>query len=93
MSAQDLTRLESGNQTSLNEAFDLQSAIEDATRIYQNEAGRRKLGFNVDVSDSPKMVIGDVKKIKTVVANLTANARKPRVLVCTEIELNVAPWK
>lgn len=77
MLAQDLTRLESGNETSLNEAFDLQAAIEDAIRIYQNEAGRRKLEFKMDVSNSPRMVIGDNKKIKTVVANLTANARKP----------------
>lgn len=73
---QDLTRLESGNETSLNEAFDLQTAIEEATRVYSNEAGRRELEFKLDIADSPRMVVGDAKKIKTVVANLTANARK-----------------
>jgi len=89
-SAQDLTRLESGNETSLNEAFDLQSAIEDATRVYQNEAGRRKLEFKVDVSNSPKMVVGDIKKIKTVVANLTANARKPNISIYRDPALNLS---
>jgi signal transduction histidine kinase len=77
MLSKDLTRLESGKQISLNEAFDLQAAIEEATRVYRNEAARRNLKFKLDVSQSPKMVVGDPKKIMTVVANLTANARKP----------------
>ncbi|KZP05210.1 Fph type histidine kinase [Athelia psychrophila] len=72
----DLTRLESGHETSLNEAFDLQAAIEEATRVYKNEASRRNIEFALDVTNSPQMVIGDVKKIKTVVANLTANSLK-----------------
>ncbi|KAF7981483.1 hypothetical protein HWV62_33533 [Athelia sp. TMB] len=70
----DLTRLESGHETSLNESFDLKDAIEEATRVYKNEASRRNIEFTLDVSNSPGMVIGDIKKIKTVVANLTANS-------------------
>lgn len=40
----------------------------------RNEALRRKLEFNLDLSESPRMVLGDAKKIRTLVANLTANA-------------------
>jgi signal transduction histidine kinase len=76
---QDLTRLESGNETSLSETFDLQAAIAEAIRVYKNEAGRRNLEFKLDISESPKAVIGDPKKIKTVVANLTANSRKSSI--------------
>ncbi|EIW81252.1 hypothetical protein CONPUDRAFT_104552 [Coniophora puteana RWD-64-598 SS2] len=72
----DLTRLESGNEISFNEPFNLRNAIEDATRIYSNEAARRLIDFRVSASEGPKGVLGDVKKIKTVVANLTANALK-----------------
>ncbi|KIM78503.1 hypothetical protein PILCRDRAFT_11200 [Piloderma croceum F 1598] len=72
----DLTRLESGHETSLNVAFDLQTAIEEAVLVYRNEAGRRNLEFKLDISESPKMVVGDPKKIKTAVANLTANSLK-----------------
>ncbi|KAA1473801.1 hypothetical protein DENSPDRAFT_903583 [Dentipellis sp. KUC8613] len=72
----DLTRLESGNETSFNEPFDLPSTIEDATNLYKSEALRRGLGFNVDVTNSPGMVIGDASKVRTVVANVTANALK-----------------
>ena len=70
----DLTRLESGQETSFNEPFDLQTTIKEAAKMYQNEAVRRGLEFLVDTTTSPKMVWGDSKKIRTVVANLTANA-------------------
>ncbi|CCL99470.1 uncharacterized protein FIBRA_01488 [Fibroporia radiculosa] len=72
----DLTRLESGNETSFNEVFNLHRAIEDATLLYRNEAMRRGLGFKLDVSNCPKLVVGDSRKIRTVVANLAANALK-----------------
>ncbi|KAH7925896.1 hypothetical protein BV22DRAFT_1104694 [Leucogyrophana mollusca] len=72
----DLTRLESGKEMSFNEPFNLRSAIEDSVRIYSNEAARRNIDFRVDVAEGPRGVVGDIKKIKTVVANLTANALK-----------------
>lgn len=71
---QDLTRLESGNETSLSEPFDLPYAIEDAVQVYRTEAERRNLKFTVVTEDLPRLVIGDAKKIRTAVANLTANA-------------------
>ncbi|KAJ7081401.1 hypothetical protein B0H15DRAFT_913009 [Mycena belliarum] len=72
----DLTRLESGNETSFNEPFDLPDAIEDATHLYRKEAQRRKIAFKMELAQSPKIVVGDAKKIRTVVQNLTANALK-----------------
>lgn len=66
--------MESGNETSFNEPFNLRQAIEEATMLYRNEAARRGIGFELDTSQCPKTVVGDVKKIRTVVANLTANA-------------------
>ena len=74
--------MESGNETSFNEVFDLHRAIEDAIVLYRNEASRRGLTFNVDLSNSPRLVVGDSRKIRTVVANLTANARESHV-VCS----------
>lgn len=73
----DLTRLESGQDTSFSEPFDLHRVIEEATHIYRNEARRRNLGFAFEVS-GPRVVVGDSRKIRTVVANLTANACKSR---------------
>ncbi|KZT60695.1 hypothetical protein CALCODRAFT_480578 [Calocera cornea HHB12733] len=72
----DLTRLESGNETSFNDPFDLPLTIQEAVHLYRIEAERRKLHFTIDTNDSPKIVLGDARKIRTVVANLTANAVK-----------------
>ncbi|KAJ4482039.1 hypothetical protein J3R30DRAFT_3699364 [Lentinula aciculospora] len=72
----DLTRLEIGNETSFNEPFNLADNIRDAISIYRNEADRRKIIFEVDLEQCPNTVIGDCKKIRTVVQNLTANALK-----------------
>jgi signal transduction histidine kinase len=80
----DLTRHETGNETSFNEPFDLPGTIEDAVTLYRIEAMRRQIGFVVDTTDCPQMVTGDSKKIRTVVSNLTANAGASYLLFLTE---------
>ncbi|TFK52362.1 hypothetical protein OE88DRAFT_1628063 [Heliocybe sulcata] len=74
----DLTRLESGNETSFSEPFNIRAAIEEAVGLYRNEASRRSITFNLemDLAKHQTMVVGDSKKIKSAVANLTANALK-----------------
>jgi signal transduction histidine kinase len=37
------------------------------------EAARRQIEFVMDLGDAPRFVVGDARKIKTVVANLTSN--------------------
>ncbi|KAG6865509.1 hypothetical protein C0991_001939 [Blastosporella zonata] len=71
----DLTRLESGRETSFNEPFDLHETIEKATLLYRREAERRNLQFHLELEDTP-IVLGDATKIQTLVQNLTANALK-----------------
>jgi signal transduction histidine kinase len=50
--------------------------IIEATNLYKYEAQRKGLDFEVDLAGDLRMVIGDSSKVRTVVANLTANARK-----------------
>ena len=71
---QDLTRLESGHETSFNEPFNLHDVVFEATLVYRTEAARRGLQFDIDISNCPRTVVGDARKIRTVLANLTANA-------------------
>lgn len=59
---------------SFSEPFDLRCAIEDATHLYRKEAERRNVLFNLELEESPRTVVGDAKKIRTVVQNLTANS-------------------
>lgn len=73
----DLTRIESGNETAFNDPFDMRQCIGEATSIYSAEAARRGLDFVVDDSQAPDgLVLGDLKKVRTIVANLVANAVK-----------------
>ncbi|KAJ7175413.1 phytochrome-like protein [Mycena filopes] len=72
----DLSRLERGNETSNNEPFNLRDLIVDATHLYRKEAKRRNIAFNLELENSPRTVVGDAKKIRTVVQNLTDNAVK-----------------
>jgi signal transduction histidine kinase len=71
----DLTRIESGNETAFNDPFDIRQCINDAGRIYASEAKRRGLQYDIDVHAAPEcLLVGDQKKIRTVVANLIANS-------------------
>ncbi|WWC85641.1 uncharacterized protein L201_000507 [Kwoniella dendrophila CBS 6074] len=73
----DLTRIETGNETAFNDPFDIRQSISDAIRLYQTESSRRGLDFRVITSENlPKYVIGDSRKIKTVISNLVANSVK-----------------
>ncbi|KAL1409609.1 hypothetical protein Q8F55_003604 [Vanrija albida] len=73
----DLTRIEPGNETGFNDPFDLRQTMTDTVRLYQTEANRRGLDFRVTMDDDlPPMVIGDARKIKTIVSNLVANSVK-----------------
>ncbi|KIK92491.1 hypothetical protein PAXRUDRAFT_34497 [Paxillus rubicundulus Ve08.2h10] len=84
----DLTRVESNN-VSVVEPFDLQSAIKECVRIYRNEAKRRGIEFILDVKDSPQGVVGDITRVKTVVANLTANALKYTTKGSVSVECHI----
>lgn len=66
--------MESGNETSFHEVFNLAEVVKDAAYLYSKEAERRGITFVVDVSECPTFVVGDAKKVKTVIQNLTANA-------------------
>ncbi|WVQ80993.1 hypothetical protein IAT38_003100 [Cryptococcus sp. DSM 104549] len=73
----DLTRIETGNETAFNDPFDIRQSISDAVRLYQTELARRGLEFRLNMADNlPKYLIGDARKIKTVISNLVANSVK-----------------
>ncbi|KAG8905480.1 Light-sensor Protein kinase [Tulasnella sp. 403] len=72
----DLTRLESGQLTQFHDPFDLPALIREAVAPYEKDANRKGLQFEVISDESPQLVIGDSRKIASVVSNLTANAVK-----------------
>lgn len=73
----DLTRIETGNETAFSDPFDLKQTITDTVRLYETESKRRGIDFTVNVDEAlPRMVVGDSRKIRTLISNLAANAVK-----------------
>ncbi|ODN75792.1 hypothetical protein, variant [Cryptococcus amylolentus CBS 6039] len=73
----DLTRIETGNETTFRDPFDLRQSITEAVRLYETEISRRGVEFRVKTGENlPKFVIGDSKKVRTVISNLVANSVK-----------------
>ncbi|KAG8958090.1 Light-sensor Protein kinase [Tulasnella sp. 419] len=70
----DLTKLETGYTTSFNEPFDLPALVEESVAAYRRDALSRGLYFDVEIGDCPRFVLGDRKKVSTIIANVTNNA-------------------
>lgn len=72
----DLTRLESGHLTQFNDTFDLPALISESCAPYVKDAHRKSLAFDILTSGCPQWVMGDSRKLSSVISNLVANAVK-----------------
>ncbi|KAG9043589.1 Light-sensor Protein kinase [Tulasnella sp. UAMH 9824] len=72
----DLTRLESGHLTQFNDTFDLPALISESCAPYVKDAHRKSLTFDILTSGCPQWVMGDSRKLSSVISNLVANAVK-----------------
>ncbi|KAG9018802.1 Light-sensor Protein kinase [Tulasnella sp. 427] len=72
----DLTRLESGHLTQFNDTFDLIALISESCAPYVKDAHRKSLTFDIVTSGCPQWVMGDSRKLASVISNLVANAVK-----------------
>ena len=73
----DLTKVEAGQLVLEATAFQLGSAIEDAVRLMRVRADEKGLAFGLDLGPgSQAWVLGDVVRIRQIVANLVSNAIK-----------------
>ncbi|KAG8929351.1 Light-sensor Protein kinase, partial [Tulasnella sp. 417] len=72
----DLTRLESGHLTQFNDTFDLPALISESCAPYVKDAHRKNLTFDILTSGCPQWVMGDSRKLSSVISNLVANAVK-----------------
>lgn len=71
----DLTKTEEGVDLIKDEVFDLNATIVEATDNFNGDARRKQISYEVIQHDAlPKEVIGDQRKIRQAIANITANA-------------------
>ena len=72
----DVAKMESGKLVLEQAPFDLRSTIVDATRLWDDQAGAKGIGFRRALEDCPRMVSGDAARVRQVVFNLLSNAIK-----------------
>lgn len=71
----DLTKTEEGGELVKDEVFDLASTFLEATDSFSGDARRKQIDYEViEHPGLPRFVIGDQRKIRQAITNITANA-------------------
>jgi len=71
----DLTKTEEGGDLTKDEEFDLRATLQEATEPYRGDARRKQISYEV-IEDPglPNHVMGDQRKVRQAISNITANA-------------------
>lgn len=72
----DVAKMETGHMSVERIGMDLPALIEDAARMWREQAIAKGLTFRVDVSGAPARVMGDPARLRQIVFNLLSNAVK-----------------
>jgi len=71
----DLTKTEEGVPLIKGESFDLTATITEATDMFRNDAKRKNIGYQVVIHPGlPHLCIGDQRRVRQAISNITANA-------------------
>ncbi len=72
----DVAKMETGNLTIEAAPFDLKATIAESTRLWDDQAAAKGLGFVRELDDCPTMIEGDSARLRQIVFNLLSNALK-----------------
>lgn len=71
----DLTKTEEGGDLVKDEVFDLSATLYEATDMFKGDARRKNISYQIkDHVGLPKQVIGDQRRVRQAISNVTANA-------------------
>ncbi|KAF2772332.1 phytochrome-like histidine kinase PHY1p [Teratosphaeria nubilosa] len=71
----DLTKTEEGADLTKDEIFDLKATLLEATDVFKGDAKRKGISYTVsDYPGLPTQVIGDQRRVRQAISNVTANA-------------------
>ncbi|RMX88731.1 hypothetical protein D0867_15510, partial [Hortaea werneckii] len=71
----DLTKTEEGGDLTKDEIFDLRATLVEATDMFKGDARRKNLTYEItDCPGLPSQVIGDQRRVRQAISNITANA-------------------
>ncbi|EDU49544.1 phytochrome E [Pyrenophora tritici-repentis Pt-1C-BFP] len=86
----DLTKTEEGGPLIKGESFDFQETIKEATDMFRNDAKRKSIKYEViEHPGLPKHCIGDQRRIRQAISNITANAIQHTTQGTVKVEIYV----
>ncbi|GIZ39223.1 hypothetical protein CKM354_000261400 [Cercospora kikuchii] len=87
----DLTKTEEGGELVKDEVFDLSATLYEATDMFKGDARRKNISYEVsDRPGLPRHVLGDQRRIRQAISNVTANAIQNTREGSVKVEMYVA---
>jgi light-regulated signal transduction histidine kinase (bacteriophytochrome) len=87
----DLTKTEEGGDLTKDEIFDIREVLRDATEMFTGDARRKNISYDVTGHpDLPAQVIGDARRVRQAISNVTANAIQNTSEGGVSVEMSVA---
>jgi signal transduction histidine kinase/CheY-like chemotaxis protein len=72
----DVAKMETGNLTIERAPVDLPAMLKDVSRMWEDQAAAKGVGFELDLRDAPPRIESDPARLRQVVFNLLSNALK-----------------
>lgn len=72
----DVAKMETGNLTIERAPVDLPAMLKDVSRMWEDQAAAKGLGFELDLAATPPRIESDPARLRQVVFNLLSNALK-----------------
>nr|WP_256731338.1 ATP-binding protein [Sphingomonas sp. dw_22] len=72
----DVAKMETGNLTVDNAPMDLRATLTEVTRIWEEQAHAKGLGFRLELTHAPTWIESDAGRLRQIVFNLLSNAIK-----------------
>lgn len=72
----DISKVEVNDLEINNVKYDLKESIEDICNLFRYKAKEKNINLSYNIKNIPKTLVGDVDKIKRIIANLVDNAVK-----------------
>ena len=89
----DLTKTEEGGELIKDEVFDLPATVREAADMFKGDAKRKQIDYEVVENPGvPQFVIGDQRRVRQAISNVTANAIQHTDHGGVKIELWLAAW-
>ncbi|KAL5371579.1 hypothetical protein DPSP01_014171 [Paraphaeosphaeria sporulosa] len=87
----DLTKTKEGGPLLKDESFNLRATLIEATNMFVEEAKRRNISYDVvEHPGLPQQCIGDQRRVRQAISNITANAIQNTIQGGVKVEMYVA---